>query len=160
MKGFNVINMKKNKKPKVLKIIFIGLIILLFEFVLILRLGKIDDFTQSVIIIFFNSCLLLIGSLNLNDAPTILSKYDFLKINNDDTFYKEYLDLMIDSLYLLEKYITRFDEDMNYKQLLKIEKLFNSLKEVEPPKKYEDFHKTVLIELDLFILKNKELLVN
>lgn len=158
MKGFNVINMKKPKNPKIFKIIFIGLLILFLEFVMILRLGEVDDFTQSIIIIFFNSCLLLIGSLNLNDAPTILSRYDFLKINNDDSYYKEYLDLMIDSLYLLEKYITKFDEDMNYKQLLKIEKLFTSLKEVTPPKKYEDFHKTVLIELDLFILKNKKLL--
>lgn len=158
MKGINVVNMKKNKNLKVLRIVFIGLVIILLESILILRLSGVDDFSQSMIIIFFNSCLLLVGSLTLNDTPTILNKYDFFKIDNDDIFYKEYLDIMIDSLYLLEKYITKFEDNLNSLQLIKIENLFKSLKAITPPKKYEDFHNTVLIELDLFILKNKELL--
>lgn len=139
------------KNKKLLIKILVTLFIFITYYLIFKNIYFEDKFLKNIIIFILNLFCVFLGNLILNDESYICKKLNFS--NDDNNYYKGYLDAMIEYLTLSNKYMSKFKSEKNLYYLEKINCINNQLAAINPPNKYVKFHEDVLLELDMFLLE-------
>lgn len=142
-------NFNDNKKLKMFNTLMILELILLMCFLSYTPLFILERIIAMCVVIYLN----IVCYLSLNDSKIS----ELLGFVDNSDYYQTYLNIVIDTLKIADKAIYKANlignvSDYRVKDSVEVVRgCLQYLKTIEPPKKYNKYHKNILEDLNLFL---------